>query len=399
MMLIESCGLPRTTLKNKTVLLTGAGGGIGFEAARCLCWLGARIIIAECDAVKGEAAQKALTEEFGEASAAFFLVDISDDAQLEALRQFALNKYGFVDVLFHNATITPMGAVDAVAMKDWDKSYAVNFRAPLMLTRMFLPEMKKCGTGVIVFVPSSGAAPYMGAYEVFKTTQVELCSTLAGELENTGVYTYAIGPGLVKTETAAKAIDIIAGEMGMSAEAFYAMNEKHILSIEEAGAGFALSVVHAERYHGMEVSSIQALIDSGVYDDAGADESMHQPGFDWNALLPLVEQAAATFREQYEGWKSRNVFERQWVLRDFKKTVGEAAEQFEGTISRMEAAAKSRDIDAFSGYKKSFVKLKEYYQHQYQLLQGYERDKAKLQEHSAVMMSWIENLDKIIGAL
>ncbi len=398
-MLIEASGLPRTTLKDKTVLLTGAGGGIGFEAARAFCWLGAHVIIAELDAEKGKSAQQTLEAEYGSGSAEYYEIDISDDAQLQKLYSQALQKYGFVDVLFHNATITPIGAVDAVSLEDWDKSYAVNFRAPLALTQLFLPDMRTKGSGVIVFVPSSGAAPYMGAYEVFKTAQVELSSTLAGELEDTGVCTYAIGPGLVKTETAAKAIGIIADEMGMSVDAFYAMNEKHILSAEEAGTGFALSVVRAGQYNGMEISSIQALIDAGLYEDDSASEKADSAAADWTTLLSLVHQAAATFREQYEGWKSRNVFERQWVLRDFKKTVGESAEQFEGTIARMEAAASGHDIDALAAFKKSFIKLKEYYQHQYQLLQGYERDKKKLEEHSAVLTGWIRDLENITAML
>ncbi len=398
-MLIEASGLTRTILKDKTVLLTGAGGGIGIEAARAFCWLGARVIIAEIDTARGEAALQALTSEFGQGCAEFRPVDISDDAQLEALHRYALKQYGFVDVLFHNATVTPIGAVDAVAMEDWDKSYAVNFRAPLTLTRLFLPMMKERGSGVIVFVPSSGAAPYMGAYEVFKTAQVELCSTLAGELEDTGVYTYAIGPGLVKTDTAAKAISVIAVQMGMTTDAFYAMNGKHILSAEEAGTGFALSVVRAREYHGMEISSIHALIDAGLYKEDSSKEKTDRSATDWPALQLLIMRAASTFREQCEGWKSRNVFERQWVLRDFKKTVGESAEQFEATIVRLEAAAADRDTDAAASLKKSIVKLKEYYQHQYQLLQGYERDPKKLEQHSAVISGWINDLEKITGML
>ncbi len=398
-MLLEARGLPRTTLKDKTVLLTGAGGGIGFEAARGFCWLGARVIIAEINTAKGEAAQQALIAEFGEECAEIYPVDISDDVQLKALYRHAIKQYGYVDVLFHNATVTPIGAVDAVTMEDWDRSYAVNFRAPLALTRLFLPAMKDRGSGVIVFVPSSGAAPYMGAYEVFKTAQVELCSTLAGELEHSGVYTYAIGPGLVKTETAAKAISIIAGEMGMSDDAFYAMNEKHILSAEEAGTGFALSVVYAEQYNGMEISSVQALIDAGVYKANNANDKIASSSANWQALQPMVERVAATFREQYEGWKGRNVFERQWVLRDFKKTVGESAEQFEATIVQMEAAATGRDMDALTGLKTSIIKLMEYYQHQHQLLQGYEKDPDKRAQHSAVLMDWITDLKNIADML
>ena len=81
-----------------------------------------------------------------------------------------------------------MGAVDDVKIEFWDKSYAVNLKVPLLLSQKFLPLMKERKSGTIVFVSSSGASPYMGAYEVFKTVQVELSNTLAMELENSGVY-------------------------------------------------------------------------------------------------------------------------------------------------------------------------------------------------------------------
>jgi NAD(P)-dependent dehydrogenase (short-subunit alcohol dehydrogenase family) len=58
-MLIERSGFTGNTLSGKTVLLTGAGGGIGFEAARNLAWMGAAVVIAEIDREKGtSAAQK-----------------------------------------------------------------------------------------------------------------------------------------------------------------------------------------------------------------------------------------------------------------------------------------------------------------------------------------------------
>ncbi len=53
--------------------------------------------------------------------------------------------------------------------------------------------------GVFVCVSSSGAAPFMGPYEVFKTAQGKLASTIAAEVEDKGVCAYTIGPGIVRT--------------------------------------------------------------------------------------------------------------------------------------------------------------------------------------------------------
>lgn len=313
------------TLDGKKVLLTGGGGGIGFEAAKTLAFMGATVILAELDREKGRRAEAFLRENFPETEAQYYAVDLADEAQVRAMHRALTKRYGFIDVLVHNACVTPIGKVEDVPADTWEKSYQVNFKAPLLLTQMFLPQMRQENRGVIVFVPSSGAAPYMGAYEVFKTAQAELCSTLAGELEGTGVFTYAIGPGLVRTETAERSIELVAGKMGMSTDEFYAMNGSHILSAEEAGRGFALSVLYAERYNGQEIGAVQALIDGGQADgEIAAPGSVPAAG---DAPLAEMEKMIAVYRQQYAGWMSRNVFERQWVLRDFKKTVGMSADR------------------------------------------------------------------------
>ena len=252
-------------LKQKTVLLTGAGGGIGVEAALSFAAMGARVILAEIDPANGEHAEEAVNAAYP-ASAAFYEVDLSSDEQLRRMAQWIEANYGTPDVLFHNATITKMGAVDQVDVAHWDKSYAVNLRAPLLITQLFLPQMKARNSGAVAFVSSSGASPYMGAYEVFKTAQVELGNTIAMELEETNVAAYTIGPGLVKTQTAMSAIEVVAASMGMTTDAFYEMNGSHILGADAAGLGFALSAAYAEQYRGQEIGCIQVLMDCGVFE-------------------------------------------------------------------------------------------------------------------------------------
>jgi NAD(P)-dependent dehydrogenase (short-subunit alcohol dehydrogenase family) len=263
-LVISKGSLKQGQLTGKTVLLTGGGGGIGLETARALIWLGAKVVIAEIDRKSGEAAEKALSAEFGAGKAFFIETDISNEKSVERLCRQAGQKVGCVDVIFNNATIAPIGAAHTVGVNKWDKSYGVNLRGPVLLLERLLPAMLIRKSGIIVFVPSSGAAPYMGAYEVFKTAQVELCNTLAGELESSGVLTFSIGPGIVKTDTASRAIEQIAPLHGKSVAEFFEMNKAVLISPEEAGAGFAAAVALAERYNGAETSSLQALADAGI---------------------------------------------------------------------------------------------------------------------------------------
>ncbi len=239
----------KNTLNNKIILITGAGGGIGFETAKYFAEMGATIIIPEINAEKGKLAEKEINSTFPD-KAEFYHIDLADEESIFKMKAYVLNKYGCPDIIFNNAAILHLGEIDKVSSRDWDNGYLVNFKAPLLLVQSFLSEMKKRNSGTFVFVSSSGAAAFMGPYEIFKVAQIELCNTLSLELENTSIYSYTIGPGLVKTETAMKSIEIVARNMDISLDDFYEMNKAHIISAEEAALGFALSVLRAEEYNG-----------------------------------------------------------------------------------------------------------------------------------------------------
>jgi hypothetical protein len=264
-----------------------------------------------------------------------------------------------------------------------------------LLTQQFLPDMKKRNSGTVVFVSSSGAAPYMGAYEVFKTAQVELCNTLAGELEETNVNALTIGPGLVKTDTAMNGIEKIAALMGMSTDGFYKLNEAHMISPEEAAAGFALAAVYADKYRGQEISSIQALAEANVYGSPAPQKAEHKEAS--AELKELILKTVKTFYEQYDGWMRRNLFEKQWVMRDFKKYVGSSAEQFRARMQEADSVAEGGG--SLASFRTDFEKLKEYYEHQLKLLQGFEKDPVKLKENSDIMKGWISDIEKICESL
>ena len=398
-MLIEKAGFPRDMLKDKVILITGAGGGIGYEAARAFAYLGATVVIAEINQEKGILAQNTINSELSDNRVVFYAVNLADEKQIDGLYSFIKSGYGHLDVIINNATIAPMGAVDSVSSSDWDKSYAVNLKAPVLLTQKFLPDMKQRNSGVIVFISSSGAAPYMGAYEVFKTAQVELCNTLAGELEDTNIITYAIGPGLVKTETAQKAIETVSASMGISLTEFYKMNEKHILDAETAGVGFALSVIHAEKYRGQEIGSIQALMDAGVFENAIDTSQLDVSTINAEDLVASIKNIVDTFDEQYNGWLKRSLFERQWVLRDFKKTVGMSADSFQKRMSIILDLSEKASFTALAEHKSLFGKLKEYYTRQHKLLQSYEKNPEKRKENSQIIRNWMSELQIVIDML
>ena len=365
----------------QVVLITGAGGGIGLETARCFVTMGAKVVVLDNDREKGERAEATLRAIPG-AVADFYYIDLADEGSFAAMKAFVLGKYGCPDIVFNNAAVLHLGAVGSIGSQDWDHGYRVNFKAPVLLVNCFLEEMKKRDSGTFVFVSSSGAAAYMGAYEIFKTAQGELAGTLAQELEGTGIRSYTIGPGLVKTETARKSIAVVAAKMNLSEEAFYEMNKDHIISVEDAALGFALSVLHADEYNGQEIGSLQVL--NGLAPKDGAAERVD---------AEVLGRVARTFSEQYKGWKERNVFERQWVLRDFRKCVGRPADEVQ---ARMQELAQSGGLLAADD-RPLLEALVRYWQRQDQLLQSFEKDPQKRQEHSRTIHGWIADLQSLLG--
>lgn len=395
-MLIEKTGL-KNSLNKKVILLTGAGGGIGFEVAKAFAYMGANVIIAEIDKAKGMNAEKNINELIGNKLVEFYEVDLSDESKVHQMVDYVVEKYGCPDITFNNATVTKFGTIEEVAIEFWDNSYAVNLKAPLIFIQRFLPMMKERGDGILVFVSSSGAAPYMGAYEIFKTAQVELANTLAMELEGSNIYSYTIGPGLVKTETAMRGIEIVASKMGISTNEFYSMNEQHILDVESAGVGFALSVIKAGLYHGQEIGSIQTLMDFNLIENTREENKITTS--DENIKREMknyISKILSTYEQQYHGWKSMNIFEKQWVLRDFKKYMGLSAEQAYDKVKVINTKVQNGDCTVISVERVFLEKLKGYWEHQLKQLQGYEKNRLKLEENTKIMKGWSSDIDKIL---
>lgn len=393
-LIISKGCLQEKQLLGNIALITGAGGGIGYETARSLIWLGVKVIIAEIDKDKGKNAEIELNREFGDGNALFIHTDIGDEKSVKRLVKKVYKNFNKLDIIINNATIAAIGAINEVGIEKWDLSYRTNLRGPVLLLTHFLPEMRKRDSGIIVFIPSSGAAPFMGAYEVFKTSQVELANTLNAELEKTNIITYSIGPGLVKTETANKTIEKLAPLYKKSVEEFYEMSKKMILSVEEAGAGFAGSIALAPKYEGLEIGSIQVLMDMGISISEKESTYIKLSEEEKKYILELLKDISKTFNEQVEGWLNKSIFEKQWIIRDFKKHTGSNTEYFINRLKEIENLINIDRITKNNNIKMDIEKLSSYYKHQIDLMKGYEKDPDKVIEYTNVLLEWIEKIDK-----
>lgn len=398
-MLVLSGILGPDALRDKVAVVTGAGRGIGLEAARSMASLGAQVIVAERDAVTGRAAAEGICRELGAGRALFVQTDVAEERSVERLRAKAHEVFGHVDIVVNNATITPMGPVKDRAIADWDASYRVNLRGPVMLARTFLPEMIAHNWGVFVCVSSVGQA-YMGAYECFKAAQVHLAETIDAELEGTGVVAFTIGPGLVRTPGAEAGIAELAPMYGKTVEEFYSMSKDQVIGVEEAGAGFAAAVALASQFRGQEIGSTQALIAAGI--PIGSEPKAASQGplsrAQKSEALSLAGTIRATLAEQSEGWTKRSLFERQWVIRDFRKNAGMPVDQWLAALDRL-AEALEAGGEGESLAPPPLQELASYYSHLAKLAEGYERDPAKRQEQLVVIGGWESDVRRLAGLL
>ena len=403
-MLISKSRLPQGFLKDEVAIVTGAGRGIGYEAARALTWLGAKVVIAEVNDKTGKTAFENLEKEFGKGNALFVKTDVGNEKDVARLSEEAHEKWGKVDIVLNNATVFPIGEVKDTPIDKWDFSYAVNLRGPVLLARAFLPKMISRKHGVFVCVSSSGAVPFMGAYEVFKTAQGELASTIAAEVEGKGVYAFTIGPGIVRTPGLLEGGGQVASYMGKTLDALLEMNKNFEISPEAAGAGFAGSIALASKYHGQETSSIQVLREIGIVvgeeekEQATTIEPISKPSVAGGSKPDeLYKRVMKTYIEQSDGWKKRNLFERQWVSRDFKKNTGmsiaEMLTALKGIGSNLNRKVPLQDsIEVLE-------KLRDYYGHQQVQLKGFEKDPKKLQESLEIIDGWKTDIRLLLESL
>jgi NAD(P)-dependent dehydrogenase (short-subunit alcohol dehydrogenase family) len=401
-MIISKGNLNRNSLKGEIALVTGAGRGIGYEAAKALAWLGANVVIAEIIEQNGKTAEESINKEFGAGKAFFVKTDVGNEKDLDKLAEVVLKKFGKVDIVLNNATVFPIGAVKDTPIESWDFSYRVNLRGPVLLARKFLPAMTERKHGVFVCVSSSGAAPFIGAYEVFKTAQVELANTISAEVEGTGVYAFTIGPGISRTPGFVEGGGKVASLMGMSLDELFEMNKNAQISPEAAGAGFAIAIALAKRYHGQETSSIQVLREAGIEltdekQKAQEQEKLVTKPIDSQNTIELYELVQKTYLEQSEGWKKRNLFERQWISRDFKKNTGMSIDEMQTTVKALGNSLKTQASTA--EFVEPLNRLAAYYVHQQEQLKGFEKDPKKLEENLKIIDGWIRDAKGLVQVL
>lgn len=173
-------------LANKNVLIVGATGGIGSEAARLIKGSGAKIFIAGRNASKLQELAQTLQVD----AANTFLLDITDTHQVENVAQVIHAQIGFVDILINAAGVGIIHPLENLSYEDFNQVIDVNLRGTFHLLKSFLPPMKEAKKGLIINIPGVlGKTPMAGAaaYAASKYGIDGMVKSIREELKRTNV--------------------------------------------------------------------------------------------------------------------------------------------------------------------------------------------------------------------
>lgn len=194
-------------IAGKVVAITGASSGIGEATALLLAARGARLVLAARRGDRLEALAARAASLGGEA--VHVVADVRRRDDLTALVDFALARYGRLDVLVGNAGIGPISPLDTLRVEDWEDMIDVNLKGFLYGVAAALPVFRRQGSGHFVTVISTaglrvvpGQAVYAGTKNAVRTICDGLRQEAGPSLRVTG-----ISPGFVRTDFAQSMTD------------------------------------------------------------------------------------------------------------------------------------------------------------------------------------------------
>ena len=179
----------------KTILITGASSGIGYDAALMLAQQG------HC--VYAAARRVALMEPLKAYGVQVLQMDVTDEVSMKQGVETVIGAEGRIDVLINNAGYGSLGAVETVPMKEARRQLEVNLFGLARLTQLVLPYMRQQGSGRIVNTSSIAGKMviYMGGwYNVTKYAVEAFSDALRMEMKPFGIDVVMIEPGAIKTD-------------------------------------------------------------------------------------------------------------------------------------------------------------------------------------------------------
>lgn len=198
-------------LENRVALITGAGSGIGRQAALLFAGEGAAVVVADLVPQGGEETVRLVQAEGGRAL--YVQADVARGADCERMVRAAEETFGKLDVLFNNAGISHIDDGDAISTEEevWDLTMQVNLKGVFLGCKYGIPALRRAGGGSIIntasFVALLGAATPQLAYTASKGGVLALTRELAAVHAREKIRVNALCPGPLRTELLMKYLD------------------------------------------------------------------------------------------------------------------------------------------------------------------------------------------------
>ncbi len=183
--------------KDKVVLITGAGSGIGEECAKRFSESGAIVVL--CDN-KEDRIQKVKEELGGKCVAC--KIDVTNYANIEKLVKFVVDKLGHIDVVVNSAGICKLMPIDEMSIETVDALIDINLKGTVYMSKALAPIMKNQKSGKIINMSSIAGRICNSGSNVYATTKagiMAITSSMARELAEYNVNVNSVLPGIVRT--------------------------------------------------------------------------------------------------------------------------------------------------------------------------------------------------------
>ncbi len=189
------------TNQPKVILITGASSGIGEATARHLAAAGHQVVLGARRTDRLEALAAEIREAGG--AAEFKALDVTSLEDTQAFADFALGKFGRIDVIVNNAGVMPLSPLHELKVAEWNQMIDVNIRGVLHGIAAVLPHMQARKSGQVINVSSIGGFQVWPTCAVYSGTKFAVRAISEGlRLENKDVRVTIISPGVVESELA-----------------------------------------------------------------------------------------------------------------------------------------------------------------------------------------------------
>jgi 3-oxoacyl-[acyl-carrier protein] reductase len=190
-------------LKNRVAVVAASSKGLGFAAALELAREGAKVVLSGRDEGRLNEAVERINGEVGSALAAGLVGDVSDPADVTKLVEFAVERFGRLDIVITNAGGPPGGTFDSLDTAAWEKGFSLTLMSAANLIRAALPHLRQSDAASILTITSvSTKQPIAGLLmsNVMRPAVAGLTKTLSQELGREGIRVNSILPGWTATE-------------------------------------------------------------------------------------------------------------------------------------------------------------------------------------------------------